>query len=307
MLAKSECFEQRALVAKGHSQLGSSSDVNFCGTLWDVNACELAEFSRGCKQADVLFARYGKDALPDGFWKSAQCGRAEWTENSVFISEKKRTDLVETSAFGVALQGAAHLAGDQSYLADRALFVASLGHLVVSNNPVIQHALRGFEDLFVYSKDVGTLCGTASIKARTVKPHRRVELITHIAEHHTYASRFADIANLLVRLNLPPLPAVRRRFSVQEKPLWCNELPNATALTEGIPKFKCVLKECGCGPTYSQPWCFDLVEGQPEAEFWCSKYKTKTSCDLNCGSKRGDSLWCEDKGKQNLSSTLQLS
>jgi hypothetical protein len=297
---KSECFKKRHDVEKGVSSVGISPQVHFCGTLWDVNACELAKFSRGCLKAEIPFYRHGTNFLPDDFWSSPEiiqkCGNASWEEDDSYISNKRRNSLVEYSMFGMALQGEAHLAGNNSYISDRALFSASLGHLVVTNNPVVRYALHGFEDLYAYSPHIELLCGISSAKAGMVQPQRRAQLIAHIAEEHTYVSRFADIAKMLVLLSLNATatggsgePGISNH---QNKLAWCAELESTRALTKGLPKHTCTLRACGCGPPYNEPWCANMIDGLPEAVHWCRKYKTQSSCNLFCGEKTGDSLWC---------------
>ena len=271
--------------------VGTSPHVHFCGTLWDENVCELAMFSRGCLNSNIPFFRHGKSFLPEDIWNSRDivnnCGNVSWTEDETYLSSERRDKFVEISRFGLALQGMGHLAGNDSYISDRTLLAASLGQLVVTNNPVIQSLLRGFEDLYVYSPHLETLCNSANMKAKKVQPKRRAQMVSHIAERHTYASRFADITKMLVHLssnfNISDISKRSRGRTIEKTPKWCKDLDKIKGLAKILPKQSCTVGDCGCGPPYNEPWCSNLIEGIPEAIFWCKKYKNKPSCHRYCG------------------------
>ena len=137
------------------------------------------------------------------------------------ISTAEQISLLEQSAFGVAIQGEAHIEGDNSYVSDRAMLVASLGLNIASNNPLLprllgsapsQEAVVDKGDGYwvggslVYDRNLSTLCGRSmeatlrqSSTPEAAAAHRQsaVDLATHFMETHTYTSRFANMAILM--------------------------------------------------------------------------------------------------------------
>lgn len=198
-----------------------SDDVHFVGSVWSGNARHFSAFASGCRAEGVRLVRHGARALPPHI--AALVAEDDVRE----VPSAERDALIRASPFAVAVQGDAHLRGEQSYIADRALLAASLGQLVVTNNPAVVTLLKDFPSMVVYSANATELCGMAHAKAHALAKQQATreqqshEMAAFVREHHTYLSRLADMTEML-RSATASAAGDARVGGAAEDQAWCK-------------------------------------------------------------------------------------
>ena len=219
--------------------LGSEHrDVHFIGTVWHGNEQLFSSFALGCQRAGIPLHRHGAAPLP------VHLRPLVATDDARNVPSAERDEMMRSSSFAVAVQGALHLTfngkplGTKSYIADRPLLAASMGMLVASNNEAVVSLFSGFRDSIAYHPNASELCRVGAQVAEERLRHGEDEarrkgdmLAAHMAQSHTYVSRFADMVDVIIRGSTDVSQARAEKAIGYEPDLssqWCSAGSNWT-------------------------------------------------------------------------------
>ena len=169
--------------------------VHFVGSVWRGNVKEMMAFARGCRQAGVRLIRHGRRRAPSAL-------RELLHEDDVrSVTDFERERMMSESTFTPVLQGAIHLNGEHSYVADRLLLGAAMGLHLATNNPIARQVI-GAEHV-TYAENVSELCALA-VRERGGHAASRTALRMRVMRQHTYASRLVSLMRVLKATEAAP-------------------------------------------------------------------------------------------------------
>lgn len=224
-----------------------SGTVHFIGSVWHGNEKLFRSFATGCQRAGIALHRHGADPLP------AHLLPLVASDDIRNVPSDERDALMRASAFAIAVQGGSHLMrrgkalGVRSYIADRPMLAASMGLLVASNNAALTALLSDYPDSVAFHENASELCRVgAEVAERRLREEgarreegtksRGSQVARHMADAHTYVSRFADLTDMLLRATVPPLTTLGRATSVPARHAAAAGLPWCAAEGEWTRK-----------------------------------------------------------------------
>jgi hypothetical protein len=204
------------------------STVHFIGSIWEGNWENFCDFTSGCRGANVRFVRSGVNVIDPLLVTCARKQPKDYIDDlRVNLDDDVRYQLMSTSSFSPAFQGADHLRTDRpelSYFADRAFDSAALGQVVATNNPAVVALLSSVApEPVVFSPSVSALCGLAAQRASTVKIEELHKLQRFMASDHTYVSRLAAILNVFRPLAPGQAAAAAAAQASRPDAAWCHD------------------------------------------------------------------------------------